>query len=97
MAILLMRKMGRPAASSANGMSDPKGNPGCLRDIVDRVATETSERRVRARSAWQGSVCSGGAGPVDACWRGAAVLLSDMGPPFVSEYGMRTISERRAS
>ena len=51
MAKLLMRKMGRPAGSSAKGISEPKGNPGCRRDIVDSVPMETSESRVRVRSA----------------------------------------------
>ena len=49
-------KKDRPAlGSSANGIREPKGNPGFLRDTVDRVATEVSERRVRMRSAWLGS------------------------------------------
>src|ERR1700733_2756469 len=69
MAILLMRKIGRPAESSANGIRDPKGNPECLRASVDRVATGTSDKRVRTRSAWVGSGSCGNAGPVDACWR----------------------------
>src|ERR1700760_3179047 len=73
MAILLMRKTGRPARSSANGIREPKGNPACLRDIVDSVPTDTSERSVRIRSAWLGSGSCGSAGPVEACWRGAAV------------------------
>jgi hypothetical protein len=95
MAILLMRKMGRPAPSSANGISDPKGNPGCLREIVDRVAMETSDMSVRARSAWLGSGSSGDAGPVDACWRGAAVSLSGIIlPPVTSEYGSDRIPRK---
>ena len=40
MAILLMRKMGRPEESRAKGIREPNGNPGCLRDSVDRVAIE---------------------------------------------------------
>jgi len=67
MAILLMRKMGCPKESSAKGISEPKGNPGCLRDSVDRVATEVSDMRVRMRSAWVGSGSCGSAGPVNAC------------------------------
>jgi len=51
MAILLISKRGRPAGSSAKGIRDPKGNPGCLRESVDRVPTEVSEMRVRIRSA----------------------------------------------
>jgi hypothetical protein len=31
MAILQMRKMGRPVESSAKGIREPKGNPACLR------------------------------------------------------------------
>ena len=53
-----------PAESSAKGIREPKGNPGCLREIVDRVATEVSEMRVRTRSAWVGSGSCGRAGPV---------------------------------
>ena len=67
MAILLMRKRGCPEESSAKGISEPKGNPGCLRDSVDRVATEVSDIRVRMRSAWLGSGSCGSAGPVNAC------------------------------
>jgi hypothetical protein len=64
-----MRKMGRPEESRAKGINEPKGKPGCLRDSVDRVATEASDRRVRTRSAWLGSGNCGSAGPVDACVR----------------------------
>src|ERR1017187_3675427 len=78
MAILLIRKMGRPAESSANGIREPKGNPGCLRDSVERLATGTSEMRVLTRSAWGGSGSCGDAGPVDACWRVTA-SVGDMG------------------
>ena len=65
MAILLMRNTGRPAGSSAKGISEPKGNPGCRRDIVDSVPTETSEARVRMRSAWPGS----GTGVMPGRWK----------------------------
>jgi hypothetical protein len=51
LAILLMRKMGRPKESSAKGISEPNGKPECLRDSVDRVATEVSDMSVRTRSA----------------------------------------------
>jgi hypothetical protein len=48
---LLIRKIGRPAASIANGISDPNGNPCSFRDIVDSIPTLTSDSRVRLRSA----------------------------------------------
>jgi hypothetical protein len=54
-AMLLIRKSGRPSGSKAYGINDPKGNPACLRDSVERVAMEVSETRVRTRSAWLGS------------------------------------------
>ena len=65
--------------SSAKGIREPNGNPGCLRDSVDRVATEVSDIRVRTRSAWLGSGSCGSAGPVDACWRGAVDSFDDIG------------------
>jgi hypothetical protein len=49
--MLLIRKIGRPEASSANGISEPKGKPSRLRESVDRVPTEASDIRVRTRSA----------------------------------------------
>src|SRR5277367_5244284 len=79
MAILLMRKVGRPAGSSAKGIKEPKGNPGCFRESVDKVATEARDTRVRTRSAWLGSGTCGTAGPVDACWRSGVVSFSDIG------------------
>jgi hypothetical protein len=82
--MLLIRKMGRPAESRAKGIREPNGNPGCLRDSVERVAFGTSDRRVRTRSAWVGSGSCGDAGPVDACWR-AAGSADVIGSPLVSD------------
>ena len=50
-----------------NGISEPKGKPACLRERVERVAMEESERRVRTRSAWVGSGGCAVAGAVEAC------------------------------
>jgi len=36
-AIALIRNSGRPASSSAYGITDAKGCPGCLRDSVANV------------------------------------------------------------
>jgi hypothetical protein len=38
-----MRKMGLPAESSAKGIREPNGYPGCLRESVERVATGMSD------------------------------------------------------
>src|ERR1700733_2622288 len=69
-AIVLMRKSGRPALSSAYGISEPKGKPGCLRESVESVATLERCSSVRARSACVGSG-TGGCGlglNGAACW-----------------------------
>src|ERR1035437_10135317 len=105
MAILLMRKMGRPAASRAKGIREPKGNPGCLCDSVESVATGTSDMRVRTRSAWVGRGSCGNAGPVDACWR-VPGSLDDMGcsrflwrrlvPPSRSQRAMKARADIRS-
>jgi hypothetical protein len=50
-------------------MREPNGNPGCLRDSVERVATGTSDMGVRTRSAWVGTGSCGDAGSEDACRR----------------------------
>ena len=60
-----MRKIGRPAESSAKGIREPKGNPECLRESVDKVPIEASEMRVRTRSAWLGSGGCGDDGFID--------------------------------
>jgi hypothetical protein len=39
MAMLLIRNTGRPLESTAYGITDPKGKPGCLRESVDKVPT----------------------------------------------------------
>src|ERR1700726_3571410 len=52
-------------------MTDPNGNPGCLRECVDRLPTLPKCSRVRARSAYDGSGMAGWspAVPVLACFR----------------------------
>src|SRR5271157_6614565 len=55
MAIVLTRKRGRPSLSSAYGINDPKGKPGCLRDWVERLPMRPECINVRARSANEGS------------------------------------------
>src|SRR5271157_811020 len=47
--------MGRPSASSALGINDPKGDPGCLRDRVERLPMRPECINVRALSANEGS------------------------------------------
>lgn len=59
MAIVLMRKTGRPASSSPYGITDPKGNPCCLREMVERVPIRPRYTSVRARSANVGSATAG--------------------------------------
>ena len=66
MAIVLMRNKGRPRASSAYGMIDANGCPGCLRDSVASVPVRPRWASVRARSA---NVGSGIAGPSDGAGR----------------------------
>ena len=67
-------------------MSDPKGEPGCLRESVDRVPIVAREMSVRARSAWLGSGSCVTGGPLDACCRGAVILLNDINF-FTFDYG----------
>src|ERR1035438_4313517 len=99
-AMLLIRKMGRPAASSAKGIREPKGKPVCFLEIVDSVAIDVSESSVRIRSAWLGSGSRGSAVPVGACWRGALVSRDDIGYPTLSPFGAvgagRRVSSRGA-
>src|SRR6266851_2216926 len=70
MAMVLMRKMGRPWSSSPYGITDPKGNPGCLRERVERLPMRPKYTKVRARSAKEGSatVCWSLAAPGPACF-----------------------------
>src|ERR1700690_303472 len=51
-------------------MTDPNGNPGCLRDRVERLPMRPRYIRVRARSAYEGSGTVGVslAGPGPACF-----------------------------
>src|ERR1039457_4029121 len=58
-AIVLTRKMGRPSASSAYGINDPKGKPGCFRDKVERLPMRPKCINVRALSANDGSGTAG--------------------------------------
>ena len=55
MAMLLMKKTGRPRTSAAYGITEPNGNPANFRECVDRLPVRASEIRVRARSASEGS------------------------------------------
>jgi hypothetical protein len=59
MAIVLMRKMGRPCSSNPYGITEPKGNPGCLRDRVERLPMRARYAKVLARSANVGSGITG--------------------------------------
>jgi len=70
MAIVLMRKMGRPWLSDPYGIRDPKGKPGCLRERVERLPMRPKYTKVRARSANEGSGTAGWslAAPVPACF-----------------------------
>jgi hypothetical protein len=86
MAMLLIRRMGRPAASSAKGIREPKGKPVCFLEIVESVAIDVSESSVRIRSAWLGSGSRGSAVPVGACWRGALVSRDDIGFPNIISF-----------
>src|ERR1019366_1136001 len=54
-AIVLIRKIGRPCPSSAYGINDPKGKPGCFRESVERLPMRLECISVRARSANDGS------------------------------------------
>src|SRR6267142_2052749 len=58
-AMLLMRKTGRPASSSAYGMTDANGWPGCRRESVASVPVRPRYASVRARSAKVGSGTAG--------------------------------------
>ena len=69
MAMVLMRKTGRPAPSRAKGINEPKGKPGRLRERVERLPTRPRCNSVRARSANDGSGMGGWVpvAPVPAC------------------------------
>src|SRR5712692_6327632 len=70
MAIVLIRKMGCPRSSNPYGITDPKGNPACLRERVERLPMRAKYTKVRARSANEGSGTAGWllAAPVPACF-----------------------------
>src|SRR5712692_3711733 len=70
MAIVLIRKMGCPRSSNPYGITDPKGNPACLRERVERLPMRAKYTKVRARSANDGSGTAGWllAAPVPACF-----------------------------
>src|ERR1700719_974257 len=59
MAIVLMRKTGFAWSSNPYGITDPKGNPCCLRESVERLPTRPRYTKVRARSANVGSATAG--------------------------------------
>src|ERR1700722_7628896 len=70
MAIVLMRKTGFAWSSNPYGITDPKGNPCCLRERVERLPARPRCTKVRARSANVGSAIAGGllAAPEPACF-----------------------------
>ena|SRR5437016_11433700 len=70
MAIVLIRKMGRPRSSNPYGITDPNGNPGCLRERVERLPMRPKYTKVRARWANEGSGTAGWslAAPVPPCF-----------------------------
>jgi len=76
-AIVLIRKRGRPSLSRAKGINDPKGKPGRLRERVERLPTRLRCNRVLARSAKDGS---GIAGSVPAAPSSFATGGSGTGP-----------------
>src|SRR5260221_2644189 len=51
--------MGRPLSSSPYGITDPKGNPCCLRESVESVPIRPRYNKVRTRSANVGSAAAG--------------------------------------
>src|ERR1700727_2091024 len=70
MAIVLMRKTGVAWSSNPYGITDPKGNPCCLRESVERLPTRPRYTKVRARSVNVGSATAGWllAAPEPACF-----------------------------
>ncbi len=46
MAMLLMKKIGRPRVSAAYGIMEPNGNPANFRECVERLPIRASETRV---------------------------------------------------
>src|ERR1700722_7393677 len=70
MAIVLMRKTGFAWSSNPYGITDPKGNPCCLRESVERLPTRFRYTKVRARSANVGSAIADRllAAPEPACF-----------------------------
>src|SRR5271156_4647721 len=87
MAIVLMRKTGFAWPSNPYGITDPKGNPSCLRESVERLPTRPRCTKVRARSANVGSATSGWllAAPEPACLPAA----SDDIPVLLYGFGTR--------
>src|SRR5579862_948657 len=99
MAIVLMRKIGRLFSSSLYGITDPKGNPGNLRETVERVPIRPRYKSVCARSANVGSATAGSlpVAPEPACLpigEDIAALLMIAGLVSISEpsYNKRDIS-----
>src|SRR5580704_18919661 len=70
MAIVLMRKTGFAWSSNPYGITDPKGNPCCLRESVERLPVRPRYNKVRARSANVGSATASWllAAPEPACF-----------------------------
>ena len=79
-AILLMKKTGRPSPSAAYGIMEPNGKPAIFLECVDRLPIRPIATSVRARSA---SVGSGGpSGAEDprpaCCWVGTLYSIEDL-------------------
>src|SRR5271156_748280 len=94
MAIVLMRKTGFAWPSNPYGITDPKGNPCCLRESVERLPTRPRCTKVRARSANVGSATSGWllAAPEPACLPAA----SDDIPVLLCGFGTRAGAPKRS-
>src|SRR5580692_8275345 len=95
MAIVLMRKTGFAWSSNPYGITDPKGNPGCLRESVERLPTRPRYTRVRARSANVGSATAGWllAAPEPACFPAGNEDIPILQNAFRSESGILACPE----
>src|ERR1700733_13190106 len=60
--------MGFAWSSNPYGITDPNGNPCCLRESVERLPTRPRYTNVRARSAKVGSAIAGCIAPEPACF-----------------------------
>jgi len=80
MAMLLMRKMGRPAGSSAKGIRNRRESRVFFWKAVEVWQQRLERLRVRTTLSVTGlGQVAGSDGPVDACWRGAPVSFGDIG------------------